>query len=129
MTPDQFAARVVGTPWARHRADWHAMNCFGLLILFFRHVHGVDLGALPETDIATGFARATGWEICEPQTGATAWMSWQTGMPTHCGVVLPGEMLLHAEGSEDHPGSVRVTRLAFVRRVYGEILFYRRKPC
>lgn len=129
MTPAEFAARAVGLPWARWRSDWAACDCFGLITLYHREVLGLDLGDVPQTDIAAGFNAAQGWQECSPETGATCFMAWRAGAPTHCGVLLPGAMVLHAEGSQDHPGSVRVTRLAAMRRAYGEIRFYRYAPC
>jgi len=36
--------------------------------------------------------------------------------------------VLHAEGNEQRPGSVRVSRLAAVQRMYGLIKFYRYHP-
>jgi cell wall-associated NlpC family hydrolase len=129
ITPQEFAQRAVGVPWRKWRSDFDGMDCFGLIVLYFRMVLGIDLGPVPQTDIATGFFAAKGWTECEPEAGATAWMAWRNGAPTHCGVVLPGSMLLHSEGSEDRPGNVRITRLAVMRRTYGDILFYRYSPC
>jgi len=111
------------------RADWEAQDCFGLIVLFFREVHGVDLGPVPQTDIASGFAEAQGWVECGPETGATCWMAWRDGAPTHCGVLLDAQRVLHSEGNEEHPGSVRVSRLSVIQRVYGEIRYYRYAPC
>lgn len=129
MTADEFAARAVGLPWVRWRSDWAACDCFGLLVLYHREVLGIDLGPVPQTDIATGFAESDGWQECGPDDGSACFMAWRNGAPTHCGVVLPGRQLLHAEGSPDHPGSVRISRLTLVRRVYGELKFYHRAPC
>ena len=42
-----------------------------------------------------------------------------------CGIVLPGGMVLHAEGDEERGGSVRMTRLSAMRRLY-EMRFHRR---
>jgi hypothetical protein len=56
-------------------------------------------------------------------------MAWRDGAPTHCGVLLTAGSVLHSEGSDEAPGSVRVSRLAAVRRMYGEIRFYRYAPC
>lgn len=129
MTPAQFAARAVGKPWRKWRADWLAMDCYGLIVLYFREVLGIDLGDVPQTDIAAGFAEAEGWQQCGPEAGATCWMAWHDGAPTHCGVLLDSRRVLHSEGSEERPGSVRVSRLSAVAVIYGEIRFYRYSPC
>lgn len=129
MTAQEFAARAVGTSWVRWRSDWAAMDCFGLITLYHREVLGLELGAVPQSDIAVGFNAAQGWQECGLEAGATCFMAWRNGAPTHCGVLLPGAMVLHSEGSLDHPGSVRVTRLATMQRAYGEIKFYRYSRC
>ena len=129
MTAQEFAARAVGLPWIRWRSDWQAADCFGLIVLYHREVLALDLGAVPQSDIAAGFSAAQGWQECGIEAGATCFMAWRSGAPTHCGVLLPGAVVLHSEGSDDHTGSVRITRLAAMQRAYGEIRFYRYSPC
>jgi cell wall-associated NlpC family hydrolase len=51
-------------------------------------------------------------------------MAFSDGAPEHCGVLLGGGMLLHSEGSQDRGGSVRLTRLAAMSRLYSDIRFY-----
>lgn len=135
MTPEQFAQACMAMPamrWVKWAADWERrqVDCYGLLVLFERMVHGVEIGPVPQTDIAAGFSSARGWVQCEPQPGATAWMAFdRTGAPKHCGVLLDAQQVLHAEGDEDRGGAVRITRLAALRRLYGDIRFYRRAAC
>ena len=129
MTPQEFAARAVGTPWVRWRSDFDGADCYGIVILYHREVLGLDLGAVPQSDIASGFSSAQGWHECGLEDGASCFMAWRNGAPTHCGVLLPGAMVLHAEGSALHPGSVRITRLAAMQRAYGELRFYRYCSC
>lgn len=129
MTALEFARRAEGLPWRRWRADWGGCDCYGLLVLYWRHVHGVELGEVPQVDIASGYAiLGDGWEECGPQAGACAFMAWAGNAPAHCGILLPGGMLLHADGAGDRgAGAVRVTRLQAMVRVYPDIRFYRRK--
>ena len=129
MTQSEFIARSIGIPWVRWRSDWDAADCYGLIVLYFHEVLGVELGAVPHMDIASGFDTVEGWEECDPEDGATCWMAWRHGSPTHCGILVAGGMVLHSEGSDEHPGSVRLSRLAAVQRVYGDIKFYKYTPC
>lgn len=128
MTPAEFVARAVGLPWARWRADWQAMDCYGLIVLWHREVLSVEIGDVPHTDIAAGFAEARGWaEVVGPAAGATCFMAWRGPAPTHCGVVLPGPRIhhvLHAEGRPGQPGNVRLTRLRALEAVYGRVRYY-----
>lgn len=130
MTALEFADQAMAAPvirWVRWAADWERReaDCWGLVTLFFRLVHGFDLGPVPHTDIASGYApRVSDWPECEPHAGAV-FMAWRDGQPRHCGIVLPGDMLLHAEGDEERGGAVRITRLLAMRRLYPEIRFHR----
>lgn len=130
MTEFEFARRIVGTPWKRWASGWDACDCYGLIVLFFREVHGLDLGGVPQMSINAGMQAATGWERCgDPVPGATAWMAYQDGAPSHCGVLLTADTVLHSMGDDLHGGSARITGLAAMRRIYGEIHFYRRATC
>jgi cell wall-associated NlpC family hydrolase len=129
MTASEFAAKVVGAPWVRWRSGFDGADCYGIVVLYYREVLGVDLGTVPHTDVAAGFARSSGWVECDPVAGATAWMSWRNGCPQHVGILLDDARAIHSEGSHETGGSVRVTRLDVLRRAYGLIRFYRRTKC
>lgn len=129
MTPQEFTARAVGLPWVRWRSDWEACDCYGLVILYFRHVLGIELGEVPHTDVAQGLAQSTCWAECDPEAGATMWMAWRDGAPTHVGMLITDSTVLHAEGTHEAGGSTRVTRLDVAKRAYGDAVFYRYSPC
>jgi cell wall-associated NlpC family hydrolase len=127
LTPDEFASRMVGVPWRRWRSDFEACDCYGMCVLYYRAVLGIDPGDVPQTDIATGFAAARGWIECPRTAGASCFMSWRNGAPTHCGVLIGRDHVLHAQ--EGYPvsetGSVRLTRLAVMQRTCRDLRFYR----
>lgn len=130
MTPVEFTARAMeapGIPWRRWRAGWDGADCYGLCVLYWREVLGIELGPVPQTDIALGFAGMQGWTECQPVPGATGFMAWVDDAPTHCGIVLAGQMLLHSRAGDFVPehGSVRVTRLQAMQRMCPDIRFYR----
>ncbi len=128
MTPDEFVSRAVGVPWVRWGSSWDGADCYGIIILYCREVLGLELGVVPQTDIAAGFAQASGWSQCPHEPGAVGWMAWLDGRPSHCGIVLSGGDMLHSQGSEGKGGSVRVTRIEVLRRLYSDIT-YHRPPC
>lgn len=124
MTPEEFVGRAVGTPWTRWRADWTAMDCFGLVVLYQREVQGIDLGAPLRSYLSTGHGGVQGWQECQPAPGSICFMAWQNGAPTHCAIMLPDGRMLHSEGAENIPGNVRITRLSAMQRAYGDLSFY-----
>ena len=127
MTAIEFVRRAVGIPWVRWGSSWDGADCYGLIVLYCREVLGLELGDVPQTGIESGFAETPGWIACGPEDGAVGWMAWRDGAPSHCGIVLPGGSMLHSQGIEGHGGSVRVTRLAILRRLYSDITYHR--PC
>lgn len=131
LTPVQFADKAVGLPWRRWCSSWEAVDCYGLVILYFREVLGVELGSVPQTDIASGFSAVAGWSECgRAEPGAVGFMTWRDGAPTHCGIVMPRGALLHSQ--EGYPvaerGSVRVTRMSAMQRLCPDLRFYRYAP-
>ena len=131
MSEAAFIARAVGVPWRRWCASWERMDCFGLVVLWHREVLGVELGDVPQTDIAAGFSAARGWQECGPDPGCTGFMTWRGGAPSHCGMLVAGGFLLHAQEGYPIPehGSVRLTRLAVMQRLAPDLRFYRYRPC
>jgi cell wall-associated NlpC family hydrolase len=128
MTVDEFVGRAIGLPWVRWRSDWQAADCFGIVILYFRHVLGVELGEVPITDVARGFAVDKRWVECGACAGATVWMGWQDGAPKHVGVLISPTHVLHSDGDEVggvNKGSARVTRLDALRKLYADSRFVR----
>jgi cell wall-associated NlpC family hydrolase len=127
MTPEEFARRTVGMPWKRWASSWERCDCFGLVALYHREVLGLDPGPVPQSDIATGFAASSGWVQCSAQAGATAFMSWHQGAPTHCGIVLPSGDLLHCREGSPIPetGSVRINAMRAMQRMVPDLRFYR----
>ncbi len=144
MTPEQFAERCMQHPqprYVRWRSGFDACDCYGLIVLYWREVHGREL--LPEPQTASGMAdgfAALGqhWAECGPQPGACGFMAfdaddaddaYDAGVPRHCGVLLPGGRLLHIEApSLMGGGHPRLTPLRALVRLYPDVRFYRPEP-
>lgn len=121
-----------GIPWRRWCSSWDACDCWGLLSLWHREVLGVDLGGVPQTTLADGWPAVAGdWrELPGPEAHATIWMAWRDGAPMHCGVLIDAGRVLHAEANEaTGAGSVRITRLPALLRIYGTPRYYRHTRC
>lgn len=127
MTPAEFARRAVGVRWAKDRADWQAMNCVGLLVLWHRHVLGIEVEFPPISELTTGHAAvAETWPQCDPLPVETVWIAWRGPRAEHCGVLLSATEVLHAEGGDTRPGAVRVSPLRAMRGLFSDdVRFYR----
>lgn len=131
ITPEEFAARAVGLPWIRWRSDWFAADCYGLVLLYYRSVLGIELGQVPQLAIADGFFRTRDWIEGPPEPGSAMFMTWRDGAPTHCGILLPRGDVIHSQEGHRRPegGSARVTRLAAMARACADLRFYRCTRC
>ena len=132
LTQAEFISRAVGIPWAKWQSSWDCCDCYGLLVLYFREVHGIEIDGRPDSDTGENLACAqgwTGWEQCAPEHEAACFVGWQGGSPHHCGIVVAGDMVLHSDGTEARPGNVRLTRLSTMQRLYSDIRFYRYTKC
>lgn len=133
LTQSEFIARAIGIPWVRWRSDWQACDCYGLIVLYFREVLGVELDGRPPHDdgVTLDFPLGwNGWSECGPEHNAACFVGWQSGAPHHCGVIVAGGgMVLHSDGTDSRPGNVRLTRLSTMQRMYSDIRFYKYKQC
>lgn len=128
MTHADFVARIVGTPWRRWASGWDACDCYGLVVLYYREVAGIDLGDVPHYTLADGFLRtplADAWRECaRPEVGACGFMLFRDGAPTHCGIYIGAGEVLHAHGDEVTRGDVRISRVKSMELLYGPAKYY-----
>lgn len=129
MTPAEFVNRALSVPWVRWGSDWSGADCFGLIVLWHRHVLGIELGEVPQTDIASGFSASPEWVRCTMEPPATCFMAFRNGAPGHCGIVLDQSNVLHSQGNQDVGGRVRVTRIDALQILYDDIQFFRHTKC
>ena len=128
MTQAEFIKRIILKPWVRWAADWDACDCYGLVVMYYRHVLGIELGDVPKTSLAGGIEATdlfSGWrEMVEPSLHACGFMSYRGDQPTHCGIYIGGGEVLHSFGSDGIQGHVRVTRVKSMELAYGKIRYY-----
>jgi len=129
-TTDDFITLMLGKPWKRFACGLDSCDCYGLTVMYYRLVFGIDLGEVPTTDIATGFASKQSSWIREtiPSHGKLVMMYDDSRSEQHCGVVLPDLRVIHCQGSEDQPGNVRISRIQSLQKIYNEVRFYAYNP-
>lgn len=77
----------VGLPWVLGGEDASGVDCWGLVILFYREALGIEV---PATGSANAFS-----EVQDPQPHDVA--MFETRLMIHAGVILPNEQLLHVQ--------------------------------
>ncbi|EBG0542801.1 hypothetical protein FRN05_17425 [Salmonella enterica subsp. enterica] len=139
MTKDEFIRRAVGLPWVDRACNWRAMDCWGVVVMYFRYVYGEELPCVEgystgERTIIDGFQgqiQNGKWrEVTTPSGDCIAFMLFKNGIASHVGVVVDEQYVLHAAGDAQTEGQVRCDRLDLFRRFHrGEMRFYRYEGC
>lgn len=126
MTQDEFISKVVGVPWVKHAHSFESMDCYGLVMLYYKHVMGIDLGLMPIRDISEGGfeEESPNWHESYPARSGLAFMSFKGGIPSHCGIIIDEWTVLHSAGSDNQYGSVRIDKIASLERIFGKMKFY-----
>lgn len=133
MNKIDFINDIVGTNYVNRGYSMNGCDCFGLVYLYYKHVHGVELELSEEylnyEDFLTSFtAQLDEWdEVDNPQDGDCCFVGFSDGLPTHCGVMVSKTEVLHAKGKGMHSnGQVLAWKLKTMIRLMGpEVKYYR----
>lgn len=127
MTNDEFISAMQGVPWRLHASSLDAADCWGVVVLYYLLVHGVELAdthSMSMEDGITAQLKTGCWkEVYTPEDGVT-FMAYRHGSPEHCGVVI-GDRVLHSGGGANMRGSCRLDRVSAMQRLYPDMRFFR----
>lgn len=125
MTESEFISHWVGRPYLVRGDDESGIDCWALVVRYYRDVLGIELDDTYDDDIAGGFEheiKSGAWELCEKNDAGVVFMAFdRLGEPRHVGIVVDGgELILHARHTRvqcDRIGIIRRHRLEFYRHV------------
>jgi hypothetical protein len=119
---------MLGCPWERGSFGpdtydcWGAVHeglkragCTGLINVDYAFPDGIDA----EFDTGRSDGR---WSDKQPQAGNSVVLCYRGGQAVHVGLLIDG-MVLHTPGNPGKPGSVVLTRLATVARMFTKLEF------
>jgi hypothetical protein len=132
MNSDEFVNRTVGLPWVNRGESFAELDCWGVVVMFFRHVHCLDIPIVPgysdgSTPIADGFFQQaeSGWWRKEPgPSDGLVFAAFHGDIPAHVGVITGGRCL-HCLGSDDKPGSVGYHSIRTLQKLYSRLEYWR----
>ena len=125
MTEEAFISNWVGRPYLVRGSDESGIDCWALVVRYYRDVLGIELDNTYDDDIAGGFEReikSEAWEPCDKKDAGVVFMAFdQLGEPRHVGIVVGGgELILHSRKTRvqcDRMGVMRTHILEFYRHV------------
>ncbi len=124
MTTQDFINKVIGKPWKNRSCTFDAMDCWGLVVLYYRHVLGIeihhDAGYESETDFVTCYKNEVEfWEKVNKPENNGIFIGYIGSKPAHIGLIIDGNAL-HSRGEN---GSVRMDRLIVLERKFTKLEF------
>lgn len=125
MTEADFISHWVGRPYRVRGNDESGIDCWALVVRYYRDVLGVELDDNYDADIAGGFEheiQSGAWEPCDKKDAGVVFMAFDhSGEPRHVGIVVGGgDLILHSRKTRvqcDRMGVMRTHRLEFYRHV------------
>ena len=125
MTEQEFISHWVGKPYRVRGNDESGIDCWALVVRYYRDVLGVELDDTYDDDIAGGFEheiQSGAWDPCDKTDAGVVFMAFDSsGEPRHVGIVVGGGgFILHSRHTRvqcDRIGVMRTHRLEFYRHV------------
>ena len=100
MTETEFINSIVGTPWVERGDGVNGLDCWGLVVRYYRDVLGIELENDYPFNLASGYIDQilTGkWVPCAKRSGVAFMGFDRNNEPLHVGVVVNGgSHILHA---------------------------------
>lgn len=122
LTGSGFARAMIGVPWANRACSWQSCDCWGLVVLYYRHVVCVEIHHSPGYEAASDFRTCFSEEVVfwqpvpAPQEGGI-FIGYDGNQQAHVGLIIDGRAL-HSRGEN---GAVRSDRLSAVEKVFTKL--------
>ncbi|MFG6654920.1 NlpC/P60 family protein [Scandinavium sp. M-37] len=125
MHKQEFIDRVTGLPWANRACTFDALDCWGLVVLYYRNVLGIELHQSPDYEAGSEFHTCFAGEVIYWQPESIfvddgIFVAWYGAQPVHVGLIVNG-MAFH---SRCEGGHVRSDPVRTIQRLYTKVEFY-----
>lgn len=132
MTESDFVDKVLDVPWVNRGTSFDGMDCYGVVILYYRHVLGIELpnpagyveGVKTDQCWASETSSGRWQQVDRPSSGGIVLTAYYGDTPVHVGMVISGRRVLHCRGSESERGKVEIHNIAAIERAYGRVTYH-----
>jgi len=123
---EAFISRMIGIPWANRACSFDAADCWGLVVLFYRHVLGLDIHHTADYEAGKEFVTCFDgdvvfWSSVDHPVDNGIFVGYIGSHPAHVGIVI-GDSAFHSRGE---CGSVKVDTLRAIERKFTRVEFYK----
>jgi len=125
MSKSEFLKRVIGIPWHNRACTFDASDCWGLVILYYRHVLGIELHHSPDYEAGEDFmtcfdSEVVYWRRAEHFSDGDIFIAYYGAQPVHVGLIVDGRAL-HSRGEN---GSVRSDQIRTIQKLFTRTEIY-----
>ncbi|EMO7792512.1 C40 family peptidase [Citrobacter freundii] len=120
-----FISKVIGVPWANRACSFERVDCWGLVVLYYRHVLGIELHQTPDYEAGADFftcyqGDVVFWRHADKPVEGGIFVGYRGAQPAHVGLVL-NRQALHSRGEN---GSVRMDSLLVIQRAFTKVEYF-----
>lgn len=125
MHRDEFISRIEGVPWSNRACSFDAADCWGLVVMYYRHVLGIEVHQTADYESGRDFmtcydADVVFWQRSETFCDEGIFVAWVGSQPVHVGLILGG-LALHSRGENGH---VRFDEIRTIQKLFTRVEFY-----
>ncbi|HCB1888312.1 peptidoglycan endopeptidase [Citrobacter amalonaticus] len=125
MSKDEFLSRVTGIPWQNRACSFEAADCWGLVVLYYRHVFGIEIHQTADYESGSDFLTCYDgdvvfWRRTESFSDDGIFVAWIGSNPVHVGLIVDGRAL-HSRGENGH---VRSDAIRTIQKLFTKVEFY-----
>jgi len=125
MLKQDFIDKVTGLPWANRACTFEEVDCWGLVVMYYRHVLGIELHHSPDYEAGSDFHTCFEGEVIywKPENIFVEngiFVALRGKQPVHVGLIVNG-MALH---SRCEGGHVRSDAVRTIQKLYTKVEFY-----
>lgn len=125
MLKSEFIDRVTGVPWADRACSFDEMDCWGLVVLYYRHVLGIEIHHAPDYEAGADFltcfsSEVVYWSLSDVIAEDGIFIAWYGSQPVHVGLIVEGRAL-HSRGESGH---VRADNIGTIQKLFTRVEFY-----
>ncbi|MBQ0228403.1 NlpC/P60 family protein [Enterobacter ludwigii] len=121
----EFISRIEGVPWSNRACSFDAADCWGLVVMYYRHVLGIEVHQTADYESGRDFmtcydADVVFWQRRETFCDEGIFVAWVGSQPVHVGLILGGRAL-HSRGENGH---VRFDAIRTIQKLFTRVEFY-----
>ncbi|MFP2164070.1 NlpC/P60 family protein [Enterobacter ludwigii] len=125
MHREEFISRIEGVPWSNRACSFDAADCWGLVVMYYRHVLGIEVHQTADYESGRDFmtcydADVVFWQRSETFFDEGIFVAWVGSQPVHVGLILEGRAL-HSRGENGH---VRFDAIRTIQKLFTRVEFY-----